>query len=173
MITQPKELLIDWLLRIRRIQLAHAKSATYFERLNFWLGIPVVALTTLVGTSVFATLQKEAGTSIKIAVGIASVLAAILAGLQTFLRYSERAERHRVTGAKYGVLRREIEQKLALPSTTIEEIEKYVDSMRMRWDKLSEDSPMTPQRIWDGVDQEIKKIKQELILDVGRSKGAA
>src|SRR4051812_41794598 len=59
-------LLAEWLLRIRHAQVAHIKATGYYERLNLWLGIPVVLLTTLVGTSVFATLQQDAGAWVKV-----------------------------------------------------------------------------------------------------------
>jgi uncharacterized membrane protein YbhN (UPF0104 family) len=156
---EPKDLLEDWLFRIRKAQLAHIKTAVYFERVNLWLGVPVVILTTLVGTSVFATLQEKAVTSIRIAAGVASVLAAIMAGLQTFLRYSERAERHRVSGGKYGTLRRELEQRLAFPPANSDELANYIDSLRDRWDKLSEECPTAPNRIWDRAGAQIRAIK--------------
>jgi hypothetical protein len=68
------------------------------SRLNYLLGVPVVVLTTFVGTSVFATLQEDVNTSLRILVGAVSVFAAVLASLQTFLRYPERAEKHRIAG---------------------------------------------------------------------------
>jgi hypothetical protein len=52
---------------------------------------------------------------------------------------------------KYGALRKELEQKLALPPPDGEQVEKYVDSVRIRWEKLSEECPPVPQRIWDRV----------------------
>ncbi len=162
---EPKDLLVDWLFRIRKAQLAHIKTAVYFERLNLWLGVPVVILTTLVGTSVFASLQKEASTSIRVAAGVASLLAAIMAGLHTFLRYSERADRHRISGGKYGTLRRELEQKLAFPPSDSDELRGYVDSLRERWDKLSEDCPTAPNRIWKNAGTEVRAIMD------GRSSG--
>lgn len=155
---EPEDLLVDWLRRIRKAQLAHIKTAVYFERVNLWLGVPVVILTTLVGTSVFASLQKEATTSIRIAAGVASVLAAIMAGLHTFLRYSERAERHRISGGKYGTLRREIEQKLAFPPSNSDELRSYVDSLRERWDKLTEECPTAPNRIWKAAGIEVRAV---------------
>jgi hypothetical protein len=170
---EPKDLLDDWLFRIRKAQLAHVKTAVYFGRVNLWLGVPVVILTTLVGTSVFATLQKEAATSIRIAAGLASVLAAIMAGLQTFLRYSERAERHRVSGGKYGTLRREIEQRLAFPPANPDELSNYVDSLRERWDKLSEDCPTAPNRIWDSAGAQIRAIKSGRSSGINNARGAA
>lgn len=35
-------------------------AATKLEHLNYWLGIPVVVITALVGTSVFVDLQRRA-----------------------------------------------------------------------------------------------------------------
>jgi hypothetical protein len=111
---EQRELLADWLGRIKRAQVAHI--------------------------------------SVRVATGIASVLAAILAGLQTFLRYSERAERHRVGAGKYGVLRREMEQKLAFPLPNTVELENYVNALRTAWDSLSEESPPVPQKIWNSAE---------------------
>jgi hypothetical protein len=160
---EPKDLFDDWLYRIRKAQLAHIKTAVYYDRVNLWLGVPVVILTTLVGTSVFATLQKETVPLIRIAAGVASVLAAIMAGLQTFLRYSERAERHRISGGKYGALRREIEQRLAFPPSDADALSNYVDSLRERWDKLGEECPTTPNRIWDSAGAQIRAIKGQRV----------
>lgn len=156
---EPKDLLVDWHLRIRKAQLGHIKTAVYYDRVNLWLGIPVVVLTTLVGTTVFATLQKEASTSTRIAAGVASVLAAIMAGLQTFLRYSERADRHRVSGGKYGMLRREIEQRLAFSPPASDDLVAYINSLRERWDKLAEDCPTAPNRIWKSAGAEVRAMK--------------
>src|SRR5258706_2547939 len=104
-----KEVLDDWYERVVVTQTAHYISAERFARKNYWLGIPVIGLTTLVGTSVFATLQKQQQPWLQATVGFASVLAALLASLQTFLGYSQRAEKHRIAGAKYGAVGRELE----------------------------------------------------------------
>src|SRR4051812_10822647 len=83
--------LVDWRHRARDAQYAHHLAADRFERLNYRLGIPAVVFSTVVGTAVFATLQKEVDLRIKISVGLISVAAAILTALQTFMRFSERA----------------------------------------------------------------------------------
>jgi hypothetical protein len=78
----------------------------------------VVALTTVVGTSVFATLSRtHVNTGLQVAVGMLSVLAAVLASLQTFLRFGERAEKHRRAAEHWASIRREIDEKLALHPT--------------------------------------------------------
>lgn len=105
----------------------------------------MIALSTIVGTSVFASIQKQPELWVEITVGLASVLAAVLASLQTFLGYSARAEKHRVAGAKYGALGRELEvlraSDEAIPSETIE-------GLRKRLDALALESPNNSLRIY-------------------------
>lgn len=148
-------LLEEWLFRIRRTQQAHYESATLFARRNYWLGIPAIGLSAIVGTSVFTALGKETEVAIKLAVGFASITAAILTALQTFLRYPERAEKHRMVATRYGAMRRELEKKLALPPTR-REIEAYIDGVQVQWDKCNEDCPTVPKSIWHRTKAEIK-----------------
>ena len=82
----------DWYQRVVATQKGHYLSTDHFARLNYWLGIPVMALSTLVGTSVFASLQEQPEAWLQILIGLASVFAAVLASLQTFLGFAERAE---------------------------------------------------------------------------------
>ena len=80
------------------------------------------------------------------AVGLASVLAAVLASLQTFLGYSERAEKHRVAGAKYGAIGRELEVMLrSQGEAPSEPIARLID----RLNSLALESPNNPQRIYN------------------------
>lgn len=51
------ELLREWPLRVYRMQMAHYDAAIHFERLHLLLGIPVIVLSTVVGTAIFASLQ--------------------------------------------------------------------------------------------------------------------
>ncbi len=152
---EANKLLEEWLYRIRRIQQAHYEAATHFVRLNYWLGVPAIVLSATVGTSVFATLQRDTDVKIKIAVGIASVAAAILMALQTFLHYAERAEKHRTVGVRYGAMRREIEKKLAFPPLR-KDLATYIESVQIQWDKCNEDCPTVPKSIWHRTKAEIK-----------------
>jgi hypothetical protein len=139
-----KEVLDDWYTRVSITQRAHYLSADHFGRRKYWLGVPAVVLSTLVGTAVFASLQKQPELWLQISIGLASVLAAVLAGLQTFLGYTERAEKHRIAGAKYGALGRELEVLRAsdqISNETVEEI-------RNRLDVLALESPNNPLRIY-------------------------
>jgi hypothetical protein len=140
-----KDVLEEWYLRVSVTQRAHYLSADHFGNKKYWLGIPTVILATLVGTAVFATLQKDPDPLLQILVGLASVVAAILSSLQTFLGYSERAEKHRLAGAKYGALGRELETLRALPDGASNE---RMDRVRERLDVLAVESPNNPQSIY-------------------------
>ena len=145
----PRALLTDWHERVRDAQHGHNESAKRFERRNEQLGVPVIVLTALIGTTVFATLQKEVDLRIKIAVGSISILATILSSLQTFKKYAERAERHHMSGIDYGTLRREMEQDLAVPEERLgADPSRTLGYFREKLDALSRNSPHVPPDIW-------------------------
>jgi hypothetical protein len=136
-------LLRDWQLRAAISQEAHYARATSLADYNIWFGVPVVALATLVATSVFATLQEDVRIELRVVVGLISALAAVLASLQTFLRFQERAEKHRVSAELWAAVRREIDQMLALHPEYLAERsdpKKYLDDLRRRMDEVSSQS---------------------------------
>ena len=141
----PRSLLEEWYVRVVTTQRAHYLSAEHFGARRYWLGVPAVILSTLVGTSVFATVQKQPDVRFQIAVGLASVLAAVLTSLQTLLGYSERAEKHRITGARYGAIGRELESLRAFSSSVTEQA---MAAVRKRLDDLALESPNNPESIF-------------------------
>ena len=71
-------LLRDWRNRAYAAQTAYYKQAGRFRSANYALGIPVVIATTVVGTTIFADLDRDP----RMLTRALSVLAAILAKLQ-------------------------------------------------------------------------------------------
>ncbi|MBX7134799.1 MAG: SLATT domain-containing protein [Fimbriimonadaceae bacterium] len=127
---------------------AHYDGARYYGRRNNLVGIPATIFATIVGSSVFATLEKEIRLEFQIAVGVLSIAAAILTALQTFWAYSEKAEKHRLTGARYGAIARELEHLLALPSDTRTANPETLTVLRRRLDGISEEAPRLPEKLW-------------------------
>jgi hypothetical protein len=106
--------------------------------------VPVVALTTAVGTSVFATLEHQVNTALRLLVGIISVIAAVLASLQTFLRFGERSEKHRAAAEAWSSLRREIDEMVALHPDYLAsrgDPKDYLDDLRRRMGEIAQQSP--------------------------------
>ncbi len=92
-----------------RTGLAHYRAAEIFAKRHRRIGIPSVIVSTVVATSVFSTLSEGVDVRLRIGTGVIALLAAILAALQAFLAFGERAEKHRAAGARYGKVRRDID----------------------------------------------------------------
>jgi hypothetical protein len=138
-----KELLLKWIRRARESQMSHYDMADRLNRRDRWLGVVVIAITTLVGTSAFLSLITSSVSSFqRVGVGMICVTAAVLAALQTFFRYAERAERHRVVGARYGAIRRKLEAIYAGDADARDG--QYLRTIRDELDRLAEDAPNVP-----------------------------
>lgn len=66
----------------------------------------------------------------------------------TFLRFSERSEKHRLSGARYAAIAREVEQQFNLSDGSNSPSSEFLDSIRRRLDSLGEAAPSIPPRIW-------------------------
>lgn len=142
------DLLDDWYRKINYSRKAHYLAADGFRKYAYWLGVPTVIISLFVGTLVFATFASKPIFWLQVAVGLCSVLAALLAGLQTFLGYSERSEKHRMAGARYGALRREMDVLRTSPDLVDSNM---LDSIRAKMDALALESPLVSNRIRDVV----------------------
>ena len=141
-------LLAQWHNGLRIAHIAHSRSAATCELRGRVLGIAVVVLSTIVGTAIFSTLESSPSTTVKIVAGLASVGAAVLAALQTFLGLEQRAAKHREVAAAYGTLRRELETGMALAATGPKPSE-LLDGVRTRWDALDATAPATSNRVYE------------------------
>jgi hypothetical protein len=145
------KLLAKWQERARTNQLQHYAAAQYFGNAHNAIGIPAVILSTVVGTTVFAALQKQVNLGGQIGVGAISVLAAVLAALQTFLRYSERAEKHRAAAAAYAAVRHRLEATTNTPVAVRGPLKEFLDDIEGQLDSLAQSAPNVPERVWKGI----------------------
>jgi hypothetical protein len=140
-------LLLQWYRRARQSQLAHADAADRYGARARQFGIPVVVLSALVGTSVFATLSQEITPWLRIVTGLVSITAAVLATLQTFLRSGDLSSEHRVASRAFGASRRHIGQLGAVSTNSREVILKSLDEIRKRYDEVAAASPNIPHEL--------------------------
>jgi conflict system pore-forming effector with SLATT domain len=148
-----KELLRGWLLHAHKGRDRHDMASRRYEGRRSALGLPTIVLSTVVGTSVFASLGTQAGTWAQITVGFLSVTAAVFSALQTFFDYPVRAERHRMAGAKYKAIIRELEEVLAVPDAVATHDPAWLDALRQRLDALEEEAPVVAPGIYDEVER--------------------
>ena len=142
------ERLRDWQRRATAAAEVHFQTAEALSRWNLYLGIPVVVFSAIVGTSVFATLTHDVPVEVRIAAGTVSVITAVLASVQTFLRFGARAEQHRVAAERWSAIRREIEKALALSAAQAGDPKQLLDDVQARMDEAAEKAPPMPDRRW-------------------------
>lgn len=148
------DLIEQWRFRNHRVQLAHYECARRFERFHLWLGLPAIVLSTFVGTAVFSSLEKSADIRLQIGVGLLSVVAAVLTGLQTFLRHAELAEKHRLAGARFANLKHRIELLMTLPAEA--DMHSQLVILEETWAKLREESPSLSSGVWRRIERQVK-----------------
>lgn len=161
-----EKLVTDWFRRVRESQRVHYECGTHFSRRNLHLGIPAIVLSASVGTAVFASLETAAAGHMRIVVGLVSIAAAVLASLQTFLGYAERADRHRTAGAEYGGVRRSLELLKTIPPQSEQELRTILDNIKNRMDDLAKNCPEVPSWLKDKVDNELKSREHKRIFDL-------
>lgn len=149
---ETETLLEEWATRTAIAKTAHFQLVELYRRRYTELGIPVVVLSSIVGTGLFATLSEDAvSRPLRFGAGVISVLAAVVAGLQTFLRYGERAEKHMVAADWYAALNRRINQLLALSPDLRPEATKCLDEVRKEMARIGQQSPEIGQKRWDEI----------------------
>jgi hypothetical protein len=115
-----------------------------------FLGIPVVVLSAIVGTSLFASVSGGGvAVGVRIAAGTVSLIAGVLASIQTFLRFGARAEQHRIAAERWAAVRREIEKARALPADQVGDTKQLLDDIKARMDEAADKSPAIGKRRWD------------------------
>ena len=140
---QATEMLEEWHLRATAAQFGYQTKAQQSRKANLLLGVPVVALTTIVGTSVFVALTKDPATWVKVLAGTMTILAAVLAAIQTFLAYSQVTENNRVAASRYAMIRRHIELAIVRKDANA------IDRIRSEMDKAGAASQPIGDSLWE------------------------
>jgi hypothetical protein len=148
--TEERALLADWTARVTAAQHAHYYLMTQLRRRNLMLGIPVIVLTAAVGTALFTSIANTDAASVwaKVAAGAVSALAGVLAAIQTFLKFSERAEKHAVAADWLAAVRRELETVAATPEKARGNPSDVLEGLRKEINKISQTAPGIGEALW-------------------------
>jgi len=131
----------EWHQNADKAQNCHYEAGLFYERLFLALGIPVIVLSALTGGSeILGTIGQHVG-------GVISLCIAVIAGLQTFLKFSQRSERHRVAGARYGGMKRSLEEAKITLSESGEGAKAEIHEIKKQLDALANECPELPSRI--------------------------
>ena len=119
----------------------HNTRQSRYAYLNFGFGIPIAVLSITVSTGTIAFLGETIGTYFRVFGALLSLVAGVLAALQTFIKPSEKSKERQIAACGYSDLVREMDQCLANPPDTIEELDQVVKEFGDRMEKLEKDSP--------------------------------
>ena len=154
----PAELLLGWLVHAHKGRDRHDLAARVYERGRYMLGVPTLIASTIVGTSVFSALSSPSGGVPSLWVGLFSVLAAILAALQTFLDLPARSAQHRATGVKYKAAIRELEQMRATLAPGAAPPIDQINAARAMLDALEDQAPVIMPRIFFAIERRYSNV---------------
>jgi hypothetical protein len=100
----------------RKVHLArrtHYEMADSRARIHRVVGGLTVVTSAFVSAGLLTSVDSNPGFELTLAAGIVALVAAMLAGLQTFYRFGELAEKHRLAAANYGDVRAELDLLIA------------------------------------------------------------
>lgn len=101
--------LTEWGNSLHWAEVTYAKAASGAVLGYQWLGGAVITVTTVVGTAIFASLETSPSDWAKVLFGSVSVIAAVLAAVQTFLGLDAKSDAYQRASDAYGALFREVE----------------------------------------------------------------
>jgi len=137
-----KKMILDWMRKIHQLEYAHRYQSIYFSKLEKRVSISAFVITTVVAFSYrFPSVEPSFYNKLPFLfqhnyfVPFASAIAAILTGLLTFLKPSEKSETHKKTGSSYEKLRHRIELIITTDYTEAE-ITTKLDIIKQEWESL-------------------------------------
>ena len=131
----------------------HSKSEKRFSKLNIYISLPVIIMSTLAGSASIGskTLFDNAEGS-NIGIGIISLSVGLLNTVSSFFAWAKRSEAHRIASITYQKIYRFILIELSLPRKERMAAKDMLKVVRDQCDRLQETSPQIP----DIVIQEFK-----------------
>lgn len=145
---------------IKRAHFIAAQRTRNYHRLT---GLFIIVLNVLIGSTILKSFMPDKS---DIIIGIFSALAAMLAGIQTFMNFQKETDAHLRAGDAYGRINRELELLIAEYKDADENHDDILNrfkSVHNKYLKANEDN-----QIFIPTDKDLKKAKR----DLKREKGA-
>ncbi len=161
MTDEKRKMILDWMRKIHQLEYAHIYQSIELSKWEKRIGISAFVLTTLIACSYrFPGLEPTTFKKLpfllkhEFAIPLLTTIAAILTGLQTFLKPGEKSEAHRKSGNNLEKLRHRIEP--VLTGNLMEyELNQKIESIRKEWENM-EYLNVSP----DNFDKGKKRVKE-------------
>lgn len=142
-------LLKSWADKAQCYQWLHMKSRDVYRRKNARYTIPVIVISTFVGTASFAQdrFSEENRQYLAMGVGTLSIIAGIISTVAQFLKVSELNEAHRISTLSWGKFYRNVKTEISrhpldrIPPALV------IEHNKEEFDRLVEISPPIPNKV--------------------------
>lgn len=151
------QLLAGWLIHCHKARDRHDQAARRYAMARLMLGVPSLVVSTVVGTSVFAALSSSEVPPFW--VGVLSMVAAVLAALQTFMDFGGRSDKHRHAAVRYKASIRLIEESMVQQESGAVPTRDDLAAMRAMLDDLEEAAPVVMPHIYGRIEKKYRDMK--------------
>jgi len=164
-------LLKQWADKAKCYHWLHNKSREIYQRKNAWFTIPVIIISTIVGTANFAQdrFSEENRQYVVIAIGSLSIIAGIITTIYQFLKISEINEGHRVSLLSWGKYYLNIEAELARHPLDRMPPSQLIKISKNEFNRLLEISPFIPKKVLSEFNKKFKKSSNLIKPEIGNN----
>ena len=156
---EQEKILSGWCEKGRCYFWLHTESERVFRRGHHRFSIPVIILSTLTGTANFAINSVPEGykETAQLTIGAVNIFAGVISTLQSFLRFAENMESHRVSAQSWSKLARNIQVELVQDPSRRTNAHDFMKVTKSEYDRLIEQSPLIPPKILLTFERKFKK----------------
>jgi hypothetical protein len=129
-----RRMLLDWMRKIHQLEYAHCYQSIFWANLEKWIGISAFIISTIVAF-LYRFPKLEIAWFQDYLLPFVLLIVAVLTGIQTFLKPSEKAENHKRIGFTYEKLRHSIELILNTPMPE-EKLNREIEIIKNEWADL-------------------------------------
>lgn len=146
---EEEELLKSWADKAQCYQWLHMKAREVYRRKNSRYTIPVIIISTFVGTASFAQdrFSEENRQYLAMGVGSLSIIAGIISTVAQFLKVSELNEAHRIAALSWGKFFRTVKTEIARHPLDRQTPTLLINQNKEEYDRLVEISPPIPKTV--------------------------
>jgi len=120
----------------------HNRASGWAATRGNWIQIPAICLATITG---FFSATSDLVPPV--AIGAASVVVGILGTINSYFKYSQRSEGHRITSLIYHETYKRIETQLSLPKRQRKNAEEFLKELRHEMAQVGEAAPVIPEHV--------------------------
>jgi hypothetical protein len=155
------ELLSNWGDHASCYTWMHDATQRKFSKINMYLGIPVIILSTVSGTANFgiSTIFPAGFSYGNAVIGTLSLITGVISTISNFLGYAQAEEAHRISAIQWSKFKRNIETELSLSPNERQNPSDFIKHNKAELDRLMEQSPIIPQDIINSFIKTFRKIK--------------